>query len=196
MHPVMPCAAITTGMKPNILEDLLHHELRSLYSAEKQTFDALTKMAEAACNPKLRAIFMARLEDSGEQVRRLKRIGGLIGKSLEGTRCQGLRQLIEDEERESLLNVRAKSESYDAGLISAARGFICYEIERYELASTLASRLGLDELERLTLANLNDQKVLAGRLTRLAKSLRNGGMVGEARDRPAAAVSFAAMHPM
>ena len=158
-------------MKPNILEELLHQELRSLCSAEKQTVEALTKMADAACHPKLRAVFMARLEDSGAQLRRLERMAALMGKGLEGTRCQGLRQLIKDEERESLLNARARSESYDAGLISAARNYIRYEIERYELARMLASRLGLDEVESLLQENLDDQKTLDGRLARLAKSL-------------------------
>ena len=200
MHPVIPWGTITRGMKPNILEDLLHQELRSLYSAEKQTFEALTKMAEAACHPKLREVFMARMAGSGGQVRRLEHIAGLMGKGLEGSRCQGLKQLIEDEERESLLNARARSETYDAGLISAARIYICYEIERYELARTLASRLGHDEVERLIRENLHDQKVLAGRLNRLAKSLKNGGMVSEARDGPAASVlqnaSFAALRHM
>lgn len=160
-------------MKPNILEDLLHQELRCLYSAEKQTFEALTKMAEAACHPKLQALFMARVEDSGGLVRRLEHIAGLMGKGLEGSRCQGLRQLIEDEERESLLNARARSETYDASLISSARNFIGYEIERYELARMLASRLGLEKAEGLIRANLNAQKTLDGRLARLAKSLMN-----------------------
>lgn len=160
-------------MKPNILEDLLHQELRSLYSAEKQTFEALKKMAEAACHPKFREVLIARMEDSGGQVRKLEHIAGLMGKGLEGSRCQGLRQLIADEERESLLNARARSETYDASLISSARNCIRYEIERYELARMLALRLGLDEVEGLIRANLAAQKTLDSRLARLAKSLMN-----------------------
>lgn len=197
IHPVFQCSAITTRMKLNILEDLLHQELRSLYSAEKQTFEALTRMAEAACHPKLREIFMARMEDSGAQVRKLEHIAGRIGKKLEGSRCQGLRQLIEDEERESLLNARTRSETYDASLISSARNYIGYEIERYELAQMLASRLGHDEVEGLIRANLTVQKSLDGRLARLAKSLVNHRRVNA--DRAASAfrgASVAAMRLM
>jgi ferritin-like metal-binding protein YciE len=161
-------------MKPDILEDLLHQELRSLYSAEKQMFKALTKMAQVACHPKVRAVFNARLEESGAQVRRLERIAAHMGKGLEGTKCLGMKQLVEDEARESLLNADTRTKTYDAGLISSLRHFIGYEIERYELATMLASRLGLDEVERLIRWNLNDQKTLATRLNRLAKSLMKG----------------------
>lgn len=184
-------------MKPNILEDLLHQELRSLYCAEKQTFETLTKMAEAACHPKLREVFLARMEDSGGQLRKLEHIAGRLGKNLEGSRCQGLRQLIEDEERESLLNARARSETYDASLITSARNYIGYEIDRYELARVLASRLGLDEVEALIRLNLTAQKTLDGRLARLAKSLMNHRRVNA--DRAASAfrgASVAAMRLM
>lgn len=181
-------------MKPNILEDLLHQELRSLYSAEKQTFEALKKMTEAACHQKLREVFMARLEESGGQVRRLEHMARLMGQGLEGSRCQGLRQLIEDEERESLLNERARIETYDAGLISAARIYICYEIERYELARMLALRLGLDEVEGLIRANLTAQKTLDGRLARLGKSFMNHRRVNA--DRAASAFRGASVAAM
>jgi len=187
-------------MKPNILEDLLHQELRSLYSAEKQTVEALMKMAEAACHPKLQALFMARVDDSGAQVQRLEHIAGLLGKSLEGSRCHGLRQLIEDEERESLLNARARRETYDASLISSARNYIIYEIERYELARMLASRLGLDEVEGLVRTNFNAQKTFESRLSRLAKSLMNDRRSNPDRDSPTASLfqgaSVAAMQLM
>ena len=40
-------------MKLNTLEDLLHHELKDLYSAENQLVKALPKMAKAATNAEL-----------------------------------------------------------------------------------------------------------------------------------------------
>lgn len=160
-------------MKSNILEDLLHQELQSIYSTEKQMFKALTKMERAACHPKLRAMFMSRLEESREQVKRLEHMARRLGKGLAGPKCLGMQQLIEEEARQCLLHAPARNETYDAGLISAACHFICFEIERYELASTFASRLGLDGVERLLRENLNDQKELAARLNKLAKSLMN-----------------------
>lgn len=187
MHPVVSCNTMAKDMKQNLLEDLLLQELRSLCSAEKQLFKALSKMTRAACHPKLRTMFMARLEESGEQVRRLERMAGLLGKGLDGGRCLGMRQVVEDEARESLLNARARDETYDAVLIAAAREFIAYEVERYELAVILASRLGLDELERLLQQNLKAQKELAARLTRRANSLMNGRRTNASTPRGASA---------
>lgn len=161
-------------MKPGILEDLLHQELRSLYSAEKQMGKALTKMAQAACHPKVRSLLKKRLGESEEQAGRLERMAALMGENLVGTKCLGMKHLVEDEARESLLSAHARNESYDASLVSATRQFICLEIERYELAAMLASRLGLDEVELLLRGSLKEQKLLAARLTRLAKVLKHG----------------------
>ncbi|MDI1312271.1 DUF892 family protein [Prosthecobacter sp.] len=158
-------------MKSNILKDLLQQELRSLCSTEKQLIKILTKMAQAACHPKLRDMFNTRLEESGEQVGRLERIAKLVGKELDGPRCEGLKQLVEGEARESLLNAHARNETYDVCLISAARQFICYEVEKSELATMLASRLGLEDVELLLKENLRKQKALDASLTRLAKSV-------------------------
>ena len=151
-------------------------------------------MAQVACNPKLQAMFMERQEKSGEQVNRLEHMASLIGKGLDGPKCQGMEQIIEDEARQSLLNAPARNETYDAGLISSACHFICYEIERYKLAMTFASRLGLDEIERLLKVNLNDQKALVARLTKLAKALnsRKGNAVRPSRPTPAFQGTFTA----
>lgn len=166
-------------MKSDILEDLLHQELRSLYTAEKETCKALTKMTRVACHPKVRALFNQRLEESEEQAGTLERVAALIGKNLVGVQCQSMKRLVEDEARESLLNAHARNESYEAGLVSAARQLISHEIERYELAAMLASRLGLDEVELLLRKNLSAQKSLLARLTRLAKILKNSSIADE-----------------
>jgi len=46
------------------LQDLYVHELKDLYSAEKQLIKALPKMAEAANNAKLSAGFREHLEQT------------------------------------------------------------------------------------------------------------------------------------
>lgn len=176
-------------MKPDILEDLLHQELRSLYSAEKQMCQALAKMAQAACHPKVRELLKERLGEGEEQAGRLERMAGLMGKVLVGTKCPGIKQLLEDEARESLFNAHARNESYDAGLVSVASRFIRHEIDRYELAAMLASRLGLDEVEALLRRSLNEQKALATRLTRLANALKSNGTVKSATANDTASAS-------
>ena len=48
-------------MKLSSLEDLLHDNLKDLYSAENQLVKALPKMAKAASTPDLRAGFTEHL---------------------------------------------------------------------------------------------------------------------------------------
>lgn len=155
-------------MKTDILEDLLHNELRSLYSAEKRLLKTLTKMAGAASHPKLQAVFKTRLRETSTQIKRLEHISTLMCKRLDAPRCKGMEQLI--EEGESLLHALADEPS-DVHLIAAAQHVGCYEIEGYSMARTLASRLGLDEIELMLQQNLDEEKAAAARLAKLAKSL-------------------------
>jgi ferritin-like metal-binding protein YciE len=160
-------------MKSDILEELLHHELRSLYSAEKQLFKASKKMARAACHPKLQAVFQTRLQETSGQLHRLEQIAALMDKRLlDSPPCKGMARLIEESER--LLHEHAGDEPSDVTLIAAAQHAGCYEIEGYTIARTLASRLGLDQIERLLQQNLNEEKATAARLARLAKYLTHG----------------------
>ena len=61
-------------MKLKTLEDLFHHELKDLYSAETQLVKALPKMAKAAANEDLKAGFTEHLEQTKGHVQRLERI--------------------------------------------------------------------------------------------------------------------------
>ena len=70
------------SMKLNTLEDLFHHELKDLYSAENQLAKALPKMVKAASNEKLKAGFEEHLEQTKGQVERLDQVAEKIGKKL------------------------------------------------------------------------------------------------------------------
>ena len=56
------------------LEDLFHHEVKDLYSAEKQLLEALPKMAETAQDPKLKAAFEQHLQETKAQKERLEKV--------------------------------------------------------------------------------------------------------------------------
>ena len=76
-------------MKLNSLEDLLHYELKDLYSAENQLVKALPKMATAATNADLRAGFEEHLEQTHGHVERLEAIAKKLGVKLTGHKVQG-----------------------------------------------------------------------------------------------------------
>ena len=60
-------------MQLETLQDLYVHELKDLYSAEKQLIRALPEMAKAAKNGKLAAGFEEHLEQTKEHAARLER---------------------------------------------------------------------------------------------------------------------------
>ena len=74
----------------NPLEELLHDELKDLYSAENQIIKALPKMAKAAVSPDLKRAFERHLEETRRQVERLDQIGEELGIKLTGKKCKGM----------------------------------------------------------------------------------------------------------
>lgn len=155
-------------MKLNTLEDLFHHELKDLYSAENQLVKALPKMAKAATNPQLKAGFTEHLEQTKGHVQRLEQIGEALGKSLGGHKCKAMEGLV--EEGAELISEDAAPEVKDAGLIGAAQRVEHYEIAGYGTARALATRLGLDEAVELLTLTLEEEKETAEKLTELALS--------------------------
>lgn len=153
------------------LEDLLHHELKDLYSAEKQLTKALPKMAKAATNADLADGFRTHLEETKGHVERLDEIASIIGKKLTGHKCKAMEGLV--EEGADMIAEDAEDSVRDAGLIGAAQRVEHYEMAGYGTARTLAERLGLDEVAELLEATLEEEKATDSKLTELAQSFVN-----------------------
>ena len=160
-----------TKMKLSTLEDLLHHELKDLYSAENQLIDALPKMAGAASNPDLKAGFNEHLEETKMHVQRLEQIAEKIGKPLTGHKCKAMEGLI--EEGSELMHEDADNAVRDAGLIGAAQRVEHYEIAGYGTARALAIQLGRDEITDLLDETLEEEKATDAKLTELAETRIN-----------------------
>lgn len=158
-------------MKLNTLEDLLHHELKDLYSAEKQLTKALPRMARAADNAELRKGFELHLEQTRGHVNRLEKIAQDLGKSLGRHKCKAMEGFI--EEGAELISEEANEDVRDAGLIGAAQRVEHYEIAGYGTARALARRLGFEEAADLLQQTLEEEKETDMKLTELARSMVN-----------------------
>lgn len=156
-------------MKLQTLEDLFHHELKDLYSAENQLVKALPKMAKAATNPDLQAGFEEHLEQTKGHVERLDKIAGMIGKKLTGHKCKAMEGLV--EEGAELIDEDAEDTVRDAGLIGAAQRVEHYEMAGYGTACALAKKLGLDDAADLLEETLEEEKATDEKLTELAESI-------------------------
>jgi ferritin-like metal-binding protein YciE len=155
-------------MQLKTLDDLLHHELKDLYSAENQLVKALPKMAKAADDKSLKAGFEEHLEETKGHVARLNDIATQLDITLTGHKCKAMEGLV--EEGADLIGEDAESSVRDAGLIGAAQRVEHYEIAGYGTAATLAQTLGYDDVAALLQETLAEEKATDEKLTDLAES--------------------------
>lgn len=149
------------------LHDLMVHELKDLYSAEKQLVQALPKMARNATSEDLQVAFTNHLEQTKEHVARLEQAFETLGVSARGMKCKGMEGLI--EEGKSLLDEDIDPEVLDAGLIAAAQRVEHYEIAAYGTACEYARSMQHEELVELLEQTLNEEKEADALLTALAE---------------------------
>jgi ferritin-like metal-binding protein YciE len=153
------------------LQDLYVHELKDIYSAEKQILQALPRMAKGASHDEVRQAFEEHHRVTEEQVRRLDTIFEDLGQKPEGQKCKGMEGLI--EEGKDMLEEKADPDVRDAGLIAAAQRVEHYEIAAYGTARTYARQLGLDRHVDLLQRSLDEEGETDKRLTKLAENRVN-----------------------
>lgn len=153
-------------MELETLKDLYIHELKDLYSAEKQLVKALPKMAKAASNEKLAAGFTTHLEETKEHAARLEKILKDLGQSTRGPKCKGMEGLV--AEGQEMIEEEADEEVRDAGLIAAAQRVEHYEIAGYGCARTYAELLGEKAAAKVLQQTLDEEGSTDKKLTELA----------------------------
>jgi ferritin-like metal-binding protein YciE len=158
-------------MKLETLRDLYIHELKDLYSAEKQLVKALPKVAKAATHPDLKAGVLTHLEETKEHVNRLEKILADLGTSPRGPKCKGMEGLI--AEGDGLIEDEPDEEVLDAGLICGAQRIEHYEIAGYGCARAFAELLGEEEAMELLKMTLEEERATDEKLTKLAVSAIN-----------------------
>jgi len=150
------------------LEDLFLHELKDIYSAEKQLLKALPKMAKAASSEKLQQAFEEHRDVTEVQVERLDQIFQDLGKAPRGVKCEAMEGLIEESKK--LMEEEAEAPVCDAGLIAMAQKVEHYEIACYGTLKTYAQMLGHSDSVELLQQSLDEEKETDQRLTELAES--------------------------
>lgn len=156
-------------MELQTLKDLYIHELKDLFSAEKQLIKALPKMAKTATNADLAAGFKEHLEETKVHAERLEKILKKHDQSTRGPKCRGMEGVI--EEGEEMIEEEADPEVKDAGLIAAAQRVEHYEIAGYGTARTYAELLGDKEGAKLLQQTLDEEAATDEKLTVAAKKI-------------------------
>jgi len=151
------------------LEDLYLHELKDIYSAEKQITKALPKLAKAASSPELKSAFEEHLQQTEGQIQRLDKIFKRIGESASGVKCKSMAGLI--EEGDELAKEEAAAEVLDAGLITAGQKVEHYEMAAYGSLCEFAELLGYQEDAELLHETLTEEEQTDEKLSSLAEEI-------------------------
>jgi ferritin-like metal-binding protein YciE len=166
-------------MKMKTLEDLFFHELKDLYSAEKQILKALPKMAKAATHEELRTAFENHLAETEEHVARLDKLFGEFDVNGRVPKCKAMEGLI--EEGKEVLEEDMEDDVRDAALICAAQRVEHYEIAGYGCARTFAEQLGHSEAASVLQQTLDEESAANELLTKIAMSgINQEAMAGNA----------------
>jgi ferritin-like metal-binding protein YciE len=163
-------------MKMKTLTDLYVHELKDLYSAEKQLLKALPKMAKAATNDQLREALESHLEETETHADRLEKLlEEMDAASTRVPKCPAMEGLV--EEGKKALEEDMTDDVRDAAIICAAQRVEHYEIAGYGCARTFAQILGFEEAAQLLQQTLDEEKAADEKLTEIAMESVNAEAV-------------------
>jgi len=151
----------------NTLHDLMVHQLKDLYSAERQLVQALPRMAKHASSGELQVAIENHLEQTETHVSRLEQCLELLNESTRGPKCKGMEGLL--EEGKELFEEEVDPEVLDAGIIAAAQRVEHYEIAGYGTVCEYARIMGHDDVRQLLQSTLEEEKEADVLLTSLAE---------------------------
>lgn len=151
------------------LMDVLLDEMRDLYSAENQLVKALPKIVKGAGDPSLKSQIKNHLEETKNQVLRLREAFGHLGKKPTGQHCSGMEGVV--EEGTEALEKDEEGAAKDLCLIGASLRVEHYEVAGYTVAISLAKALKQREVVSLLTENLQEELAAAKALQAAAKPL-------------------------
>jgi ferritin-like metal-binding protein YciE len=140
--------------------------LKDLYSAEAHLTKALPKMAKKASFDRLKQAILAHLQETKQQVERLKEIAGILGIKLSGKTCQAMEGLI--EEGAEVIEAEGPGPVIDAALIAGAQRVEHYEISAYGSALALANHLEHADVASLLQESLDEASAAYEKLSSIS----------------------------
>jgi ferritin-like metal-binding protein YciE len=124
-------------------------------------------MARASKSEKLREALEHHVEETDQQIERLRKAFELLGKSARASHCEGAEGLI--SEAEEFLDGDGNPHVRDAGLITAAQRVEHYEMAAYGSAIAFARMLKKDDVVGLLEETLEEEKAADQKLTKIAE---------------------------
>jgi ferritin-like metal-binding protein YciE len=153
------------------LEDLFHHELQVLWSAESMLVEAIPKMIEKAKHEGLKKMLALHHAETDQHKVALELICKELGIDPGGDFNPGMEGII--KEGEKVMAKDATPEAMDATIIAGAQKVEHYEISGYGSAAHYAEMLGYDAIAKRLRLTLEEEQQADTKLNALAKDLIN-----------------------
>jgi ferritin-like metal-binding protein YciE len=150
--------------------DLLEHELRDMYDAEKQLLSALDDMASKVNDQKLSEGFETHRDQTQRHVERIEQCFEALGSTPKREPCVGIKGLIGEFE-EFVAKENPAPQVLDVFATGAALKVEHYEVAAYKSLIKLAFQSGLDDVVSPLEQNLNDELETARELENMAIQL-------------------------
>lgn len=163
-------------MTKNAFFELFVDILRDTFDAENQIVHALPKAIQAASHVELKEALSSHLEETKNQVERLKRIFKMINENPTGQKCEAMHGLL--KECEEMASKKTAAAVKDAGIIVACQKVEHYEISTYGSARTIArhlsdakvnERIDFDEIADILQQSLDEESDADEKLTEVAE---------------------------
>lgn len=159
------------------LNQILIDELRDLYSAENQLVKALPKVVRGISNPEMKQTVKDHLEETKNQVLRLREVFGHIGKKPTGKHCSGMEGCI--KEVQEALEEDYEGALKDASITGASLRVEHYEIAGYTAAIAIAKSLGEKDIVALLTETLKEETNAAKNVVAGAKPVLKAALTQE-----------------
>lgn len=153
------------------LKDLLIEQIKDLYHAEQQLANWLPRIQKEASAPRLQKVLERHINETRDQIGRLKQVFGLLGVEPEERKCRAMLGLIAEAD-DTLKDCRTPSVR-DAAIIASMQRIQHYEMAGYGTARSYAETLDENEAAELLQTSLNEEGDTDHTLTDLAKDRVN-----------------------
>ena len=155
----------------DLLDELLHEELKDIYDAEKQLTKALPKLVKKATASELKDAFEGHLRQTEDHIGRLEQVFEMLGVPARAKKCVGMKNLL--AEGDEMIGEAEDDAARDAVMIAAAQKVEHYEIASYGTVRTWANLLGKTDIAALLEDTLEEEKEADQKLTGIAESFVN-----------------------
>jgi len=161
--------AITNAKSGTQLEAFFIESLKYIYWVEKHLTHVIPNMIKAAASGELQEVLEEHLEVTKDQVTQVEKVFEMIGQKPSAKKCNAMEALTKEaewiiQETEDGTMIR------DVAIIMASQKVEHYEIATYGTLARLATIMGREDIARLLLDILDEEKEADMTLTGVAEN--------------------------